>query len=144
MYQSLGYEIADVMTEAQNSGLMVSTCTVQEPDGVLVGAGQPSGTWVPLAAVQGIPCMDAPRSTGERLTADEQKALPEIQSRTFRHVLLAGFYGDVIPWGNEGQRPALQAVITGPDQVAVTYELVGVESDSQQQMTRLALHLVTN
>jgi len=144
MYQGLGYEIERVIPEAVASGLMQSLCTIQQPDGVLIGAGQPSGSWVNVTGAVGIQCMDAPRSTGERLTADEQKGVPEIQSRIFRHVLLAGFYGDVIPWGDVGTRPALRAVITGPDNVAVIYELVGVESDSQQQMTRLALHQVTN
>ncbi len=144
MFQGLYDEIERVVQEAIFSGLPVSTCTVQQPNGAFVGAGQPSGGWTPIAGVIGIQCMDAPISTGEHLKADEQKAIPEIQSRIFRHVLLMGFYGDKIPWGNEGQRPALQAVITGPDGVPVTYELVGVESDSQQQTTRLALHQVTN
>ena len=144
MNQSLTYEIEAVMHNAIISGLFVSEATIQQPDGNYVGAGQPSGNWTPITGLIGIPCMDAPRSTGERLTADEQKSTPEIQSRIFRHVLLNGFYGDLIPWGDVGSRPALQAVITGRDDVAVTYELVGVESDSQQQMTRLALHLVTN
>ena len=47
------------------------------------------------------------------------------------------------PSGKDGGY-VLQAVITGPDGVPVTYEIVGVESDSQQQTTRLALHQVTN
>ena len=144
MYQGIGYEIQAVMGEAANSGLLASLCTVMQPDGLLIGAGQPSGDFVAVPGASAIPCMDAPRSTGERLTADEQKAMPEIQARIFRHVLLGGYYGDVIPWGEAGARPALRAVVTGPSGTAVTYEVAGVESDSQQTQTRLALHMVTN
>jgi hypothetical protein len=144
VYQGIGYEIEAVMPAAIDSTLMASLCTIFQPDGVLVGAGQPSGNYVAISGATAVPCMDAPRSTGERLSADEMKAIPEIQARVFRHVLLSGFYGDVIPWGDAGARPTLRAVITGPDSVAVTYEVLGVESDSQQQMTRLSLHQVTN
>lgn len=128
------------MPTAIASGLMVSTCTVQQPDGLLIGAGQPSGNWVDVIA--DVQCMDAPDAAA-RPAAREKKSVPDIQSMSLRHVLLAGFYGDVIPWGNEGARPQLRAIVTGPDGVPVTYELVGMESDSQQIMTRLVLHLVT-
>ena len=144
MYQGLAQEISEVMPEFVASGLPVSLCTIQQPDGVLIDAGQPSGKFVNVAGAVGIMCMDAPRTTGERLAATEQKSTPEIQAAVYRHVLLGGFYGDVIPWGDVGARPIIRAIITGPDGVSATYEVLGVESDSQQTQTRLSLHQVTN
>lgn len=128
------------MPAAIAGGLMVSACTIQKPDGLLIGAGQPSGNWVAIAGLVGIRCMDAPKAV-DRLMAQEKKSVPSVESLSYRHVLLSGYYGDMIPWGNP--RPQLRAIVTGSDGVPITYDVQGVESDSQETQSRLALHLVT-
>ena len=63
------------------------------------------------------------------------KSLEEILREGFRHLLLNGYYPQMTP---DNQIPqGWQAVVDG-----VTYEILGVEHDSQQQMTRLQVRLV--
>lgn len=121
--------IAEVMPNAIASGLMVSTCSIQAPSGSFDAGGAPVGGYVPVAGLQGIQCMSA--QPGARVLAGEAKAATQVLSTQFRHVLLAGWY-PAIPSSNAGW----QAVVDG-----VTWDILGAESDSQSQMTRMELRI---
>jgi hypothetical protein len=139
MYQGFGYELSRVMPTAIQTGLYSSLCTLQEPDGVIVGAGQPSGNYVDVAGLVNIQCMDAPMSEG-RILADEVKSFAEIISERLRHISLDGCYTG-IPAGQEaGWRAQITDTTTG---LVVTYDLLGSEIDSQGTQTRLHLRTAT-
>lgn len=117
------------MPQATATGLFVSLCTIQQPNITLDAAGAP--LYNPPTNVPGmvdIPCMDEP--PGMRIQATEVKALAEIGAKLMRHVLLSGYYPLVIP--------SMWAVVDG-----VTYDILGAESDSQNQQTRLELQIAT-
>jgi hypothetical protein len=120
--------IPDVMPLARNSGLFVSLCTIMAPDGTLIDAGQPSGNYVNVAGIVNIPCTAPPEAIGERLSANETRAQDDIQAFAPRHVLLSGFFPSI----QVGVSQGWIAVIDGR-----VYTLLGAESDSQSQMTRL-------
>jgi len=129
MYQGLHYDITAVMQEALATGLFVSTVTIQEPDGVLVGSGQPSGNWVDVAGLVNITAINAPISDS-KILADEMKTLEETMAVNLRHVLLDGYYPQIAPY----QRAFMDGV---------GWDIIGAEADSQSQMTRLHLKLAT-
>lgn len=129
MQQGLGYEIAAVMPTALASGLFVSLCTIQQPDGVLIDAGQPSGNFVTVAGMENIPCM-APPESSIRINASEVKSEANIQSFSELHVLLKGWY----PALEDGVSMGWRAIVDGQ-----TFDVLGAESDSQGQMTRMVV-----
>lgn len=136
MDQSLFIDISQVMDAAIGSGLFVSLCTIQQPDGALDAGGAPSGTYVDVPGLVNIPCMSAPSSVG-KISAQEQKSITEILATNYRHVLLAGYYGNVAITGTNGvtyygPQPNMRAVIDG-----TTFDILGSESDSQQTQTRM-------
>jgi len=65
-----------------------------------------------------------------RIQATEVRALAEIMDKGLRHCLLNDYYPAITA--------DLWALVDG-----VTYDILGVEHDSQKQMTRLQLQLVT-
>jgi hypothetical protein len=119
--------VQNVMSAAMRTTLFVSLCTIQQPDGVLIDAGQPSGNYINIAGLENIPCT-APPVSPVRLQATEVRAADDIQAFAPRHVLLGGFY----PTIQQGVADGWIAVIDG-----IVYTLMGAENDSQSQMTRL-------
>lgn len=119
--------VQNVMVAANLTGLFISLCTIQQPDGVLIDAGQPSGNYANVAGLVNIPC-SAPPVSSVRLQATEVRAADDIQAFAPRHVLLNGFYPSI----QQGVADGWIAVIDG-----VVYTLMGAENDSQSQMTRL-------
>ena len=119
--------IPGAMKNANASPLFPSLCTIQYPDGLLVDAGQPSGNYVIVLA--NIPCTAPPMSSA-RIMATEVKDLEDIQAFAPRHVLLNGYYPLIVAEVSDGW----QAVIDG-----IVFDLLGAESDSQHQMTRLGV-----
>ncbi len=119
----------EVMALALATGLFVSTCDIQEPSGFYNAAGAPDGTYVNVAGLTSITCMRAPISK-MRIRADEKNSIPEILSVNESHVLLGAYH------------PAIQtnwrAVVD-----SVAYDIKGVEHDSQLQMSRLRVALVS-
>jgi hypothetical protein len=134
MNQGLAYEIAAVMPVAFATGLFVSLCTIQMPDGTLGDTGAPSGTFVNVMGMVNIPCMDAPPSPGH-IAATEVKALEEIAANAPRHILLNAYFAQLA--SPNGVPDGWQAIIDG-----VVYDLLGAEADSQTQMTRLDVRLL--
>jgi hypothetical protein len=139
VYQGLAYEILGVMPEALATGLFTSRCTLQQPDVVMIGAGQPSNTYIDVPGMVGLLCMDAPISEN-RLQATEVKDLKEIMSLQIRHVVLGGCY-PAVPNGEEhGWIAILTDLSTG---LVTTYDLLGAEVDSQGTQTRLHIRTAT-
>ncbi len=131
MQQGIATYISGIMPIAVASGLFVSTCSIQRPSGNLTADGTPDGLYVAIAGLQNISCMNAPESN-LRITADETKTTEQIDAENSNHVLLSGYYPIL------EQNTQFQAVVDG-----VTYQIMGVESDSQRQMTRLKLMIAT-
>jgi hypothetical protein len=132
-YQGIQGDINAVMTEVDSSGLLVSLATISKPDGLFGPSGAPSGNYVNVPGLMCIPCIDA-FSQGD-IQATEVKELQEVQSRGLRHLLLNGYYPEATP---DGQIPSYwRATVDG-----ITYDILGVEHDSQTQMTRLKLQLI--
>ena len=138
MNQSILYEIDAVMPAAVASGLFVSLCTIQQPDGVLTPAGSPSGTYTNVSGLVNVPCMDSVPSDA-RIQATEVKELADIMNKGLRHLLLNGYYPQIItPAIPDGQIPSYwRSIVDG-----VTYDILGVEHDSQNQMTRMEMQIV--
>ena len=135
MNQGLAYELSQVMPQATATGLFVSLCTFQQPDNVFGPSGAPSGNYVDVSGLVDVPCMDAVPSTA-RVQATEVKELQDIMSKGLRHMLLNGYYPQATP---DGQIPTKwRAVVDG-----LTYDILGVEHDSQNTQTRIELQLVT-
>lgn len=129
MKQGLDYDIASVVPAAVNTGRFVSLCTIQQPSGTFGASGAPDGTFTNVAGMVNIACMSAPVSN-LRIIATEEKTLAEILATKPRHVLLAGYYPTI--------QTNYRAVVDG-----TAYDILGVESDSQAQMTRLMVRLAS-
>lgn len=136
MYQGLGYDFADVVPAVLASGIVNSLCTFQAPDGVLIGAGQPSGVYVDVAGYVGIQCMDAPTSD-MRITADERKSIDQVESDNSSHIWLAGYYPEV------NDNTVWRAVITDAAGNVTIYDVLGAEGDSQAKTTRVKVQVAT-
>lgn len=136
MYQLQTYDVTAVMPAALDSGLFVSLVTIQQPTGQQTSTGAPllsggdSGDgWNNVAGMIDIPAMNAPQ-TESRISADQKKELAMVEAYQLRHMLLGGYYPAIEENGN------WRAVVDG-----VAYDVLGVESDSQSQMTRLRLQI---
>jgi hypothetical protein len=127
--QSIAAGVAAVMPQALATGLFVSRCTIQQPDGNLIQAGQPSGTFVNVAGLVNIPCM-APPESSVRVTASEVKSIDNIQAFSELHILLNGYYPQI----QQGVVNGWHAVVDGS-----ALDILGTESDSQSQMTRMVV-----
>jgi hypothetical protein len=88
-----------------------------------------------VAGLIDIVCMIAPQPSSEiKVGAQSFRSMSQVSSSAPKHVLLDAYYPTLIDGWREGDR----AVIDG-----VTYELAGVEADSQGTQTRLEVKLVT-
>lgn len=131
MNQTNSYNFDDVVPAVIASGVAVSLATFQEPDGLLVDAGQPSGNYVDVAGYVGLTCMSAPTSIG-RITASEKASQPQIESTNQNHVWLAGYFPEI------ASHTEWRCIVDG-----VTYNVLGGESDSQSRTTRVEVQVAT-
>ena len=138
MYQGLNFEIASVMPQVIDTGLLDSFFTAQAPDGAQTSTGAPSGNYVDVIGLQQIPCNDAVQSTGG-ISPTEVRELKEIMDKAMRHVMLDAYY----PALTVGWRAGWRAVVTLPDGTSQTYDIIGCETDSQVTHTRVELMEVT-
>lgn len=133
MYQGLSQEIAMVMPEAIATGRFNSLCTIQQPDGVITPDGGASGVFVNVSGLVNVPAKDAPESS---IQATEIKGLQDILSKGLRHLLLNGYYPEATP---DGQIPtSWRAIVDG-----ITYDILGVEHDSENTQTRMRLQIAS-
>ena len=134
--------IQGVMPAAVATGLFVSLFTAQQPVPVIGGTGALEFDYVNVSdpTLINIPCTAPPPSTSD-IQATEVRALEEITASEMHHVLLNGYYPQ-LDAGWRGEQPnangAWIALIDG-----FNYEISGVESDSQSQMTRVRVKLAT-
>lgn len=133
MYQGLAYDIDAVMPAAVATGLFISRLTFQAPDGNFTTSGAPSGAYANVPGLVNIQCMDAPMSEA-RIQATETKELDDILSKRLRHVALDGSYPAAYDAADLGWR----AIVDG-----VTYDVLGVEPDSQRTQTRVSLQIAS-
>lgn len=136
MNQSLSYEYTQVMPQVVQVGLLVSLCTIQqrattgtEPVTNSVGQVDLSGAdYTNVPGLMNIPCMLAVlRPFRADITAVVRRP-EQWDTLADKLVTLNGYYPAIL------QRHL--AVVDG-----ITYEIMAVESDSQQQVTRLAVRL---
>lgn len=135
---ALRAQINSVMPTVIASGLLVSLCTIQTPTGGFTTSGAPVNSWANVVGLVEIPCIDAPQS--EAVTAGEVKQVAETEAKNFRHVLLNGCYPALNNLKAAGQ---VRAVLTDELGNIATYEVTGVEDDSQAQMTRFECQAIT-
>jgi len=132
MLQTLAYALSQVMPAAQKTGLLGSLASFYAPPTTQGPTGNPTGSYLPVAGLQSIPCMDAPPSIA-RVQATEVKDVAEIMSKGLRHVLLNQCFAEAPNWSALAYRVSIDGVM---------YDLLGAENDSQQTQTRLDLQLV--
>lgn len=132
MNQALTYGIEGVMDEVRASGLLSSLCTITESPEAFDAGGAPIAAtpYIPVEGMIDIPCTAPPLMTTDRTNASEVKTMSSIRGEDSRHVLLDGYYPEITE--------AHRAEIDG-----VEFDIANVESDSQKQMTRLAVQRVT-
>jgi hypothetical protein len=117
-----------------------SLCTFQEPVPTVGPTGAVEFDYVDVSGLIDIPCTAPPPSPAS-ITATEVRALEEITAAELHHVLLNAWYPQLdAGWRGEAAdgKGAWIALIDG-----VSYEISGVESDSQEQMTRMTCKLAT-
>jgi hypothetical protein len=135
----LNFSLSKIMPASQATGLFPALCTIQTPDGTFTASRAPSNNWISVSGMIGIPCQDEPPSV-TRVQATEVKDLAEIMAKGLRHVLLNGSFPALVALKFNGQ---VRAVITDKQGNAVTYEILGAESDSQSMQTRFECQKVT-
>jgi hypothetical protein len=131
MNQARGMGIEDVMRRALATGLFVSLASFSAPDGLLTDGGQPSGTFAPVPNHQAIPCMSMPMGEA-RILASEMQGLKDVMASAPRHVLLNAYYPEIEGGVSNGW------IVEIDD---IDFDVLGAESDSQGQMTRIAVRL---
>lgn len=107
-----------------------ATCTVQVNTPSAGDGGERTPSWANLASHVDIPCAIAP--AGIR----EGRAAGAVESEATHTVLLAGSYTSILASGDAV--PKHQVVSGGR-----SYQILGVEHDSQSYLTRLKTKLVT-
>lgn len=119
--------IEAVMPAVRATGLLVSLATFQVPDGLTAG-GFVSPNYVDVAGLVDIACTAPPVGIGTGFSANESKTQETQQAKQEFHVLLDSFY----PAVNDVWRAEGRVVIDGN-----AWDVVGVEHDSQSEMTRV-------
>lgn len=136
MYQGMGYDFASVVPTVLASGIVNAFVTFQAPSGVLTSSGAPDGNYSDVTGYVAIQCMNAPPSTTS-IRATEKKTIEEIEASNEGHIWLAGFYPEI------AGRTDWRAVYTDPIGNITYYDVLGSESDSQAQTTRVEVQVVT-
>jgi hypothetical protein len=132
MNQSLYPDLLVPVEAMTAAGLFTWSVTIQKASGTLI-VGQPDGNFVDAELdLVGLPCRAAPPSPA-KITANEIKAIADILSLNFFHVLIGAPYPQIRT--NIGVYN--HAVLTDPLGNVGAYEIMGCELDSVPSMTRL-------
>ncbi len=124
-----------IMPEVIATGLLSSLFTAQYPSEDLGGTGAQTGVYLDVIGLVDIACTSPPERFGDSgIKATEMKTMAEVAASEFHHVLLDSWY----PLLYAGWRGGWRCLIDG-----TAYDVMGVESDSQKKMTRVAVRLVT-
>lgn len=121
----IGNAIARVMPAAIATNLADSLITIQQPPTTYDAAGAPTvGPYTDVPGLIGLRCMRAPFNTGERMQVDEFKAVSQVAESQMYHIWMEGWFPAIVAhW---------RAIVDG-----APHDILGVEWDSQKQMTRL-------
>ena len=111
MLQALSADFAQVMPQVTQQGFFTSLATLQQPSVSLTPDGAPDNTFVSVSGLINIPCMDAVLAPGN-IEATEAKELEQILSRSYRHIVLNGFYSQLLP--NSSVGPVVGATVAVP------------------------------
>lgn len=141
--------ISQVMPSAIATGLFVSLATFQAPSGTFDAGGAPDGLYGDVPGLVNIPCT-APPPSEARIQATENRALAEITAAEWHHVLLNAWYPQLdAGWRGTGLPIGAWRIVIGDNDGTghmvrgFAYDIAGVESDSQSQMTRVTAKLAT-
>lgn len=128
--QGLQVGMGSLMTQFRATGLARSSVTFQENLSTTVD-GTPGQTWTNVSGMVGLNCMRGALPTGGNHTsADKMKTIEDIMSIQPYLVLMDDYYPTIVD--------TYRAVIDG-----VPYQIWGVESDSQIQMTHFLAKVIT-
>ena len=132
MNQSLTTDLLLVTQSVFNSGLLISSCTIQQRTGAVNSYGQPDlSDWNDVAGLVGLNCMLSVQSIYRPDMRGTKRLPTEFELEADRHLYLNGYYPQILA--------QMSAVVDG-----VRYEIMsGAECDSQKQTTRLALRTWT-
>jgi hypothetical protein len=135
MNQSITIDLASTLRAVEAAGLFSSVCTFQEAIGDPDDLGQSDLVdWTDVAGLVDIPCMMAPLVPVRPSVSDEQKMQTFTKETTESHLLLDGYFPQVL------QR--YRVIVDGAIYTQAT-DVMGVESDSQKVMTRCAVKRVS-
>jgi hypothetical protein len=124
MNQSATADYGEVLGAVAQAGLFSATCSINAPPEITNDEGQVNlSAFTPVPSLQNLPCMIAPVMINTPPDYERKTQLQIDQQGVF-HVLLDGYYPAILQ--------KYQAVING-----TAYDILTVESDSQQIMTRL-------
>lgn len=125
--QGIASVLQGVIPAVEEAGLFASTCTIMQRATTTVGSfGQPNtANYSAIDSLTDIPCMFAPQTPGETNQNDTVRMQQQLDTRTEFHCLLDGYFPQILQQN--------LAMVDG-----TLYEIMGNESDSQRQMTRLA------
>lgn len=123
--------IVRVMPAVHATGLQSSTCTFQSAPR---GPGYPANApWVNVSGLANIVCQFGP-DADMNVTANQQRTQPQNTDTILHRLELDGYYSTL----ETGWRAGWRVMVAG-----LAYNIVGVESDSQSQVTRLKVRLVS-
>ena len=112
------------MLSSLEATFYVATCTIQEATETQDAYGQPIPAWADVVGLTDLACSVA------ALSENEQRRPVGTISEETHHISIAGYYAAVLP--------TMRAVVA-----TVNYDIVAVEYDSHNIMTRLRTRLVT-
>lgn len=101
----------------------VASCTIQQAVETQSATGSIVHTWTDVAGLVGLGCRIAPQQ------ADERRSPVQKYADTTHVCVINAFYAEITE--------QMQAIID-----SATYEIVGVETDGNQTMTRMYLRVV--
>jgi hypothetical protein len=140
MNQSLDYEVLSIMPAATDPELALfesATATIQQRTNTVSVTGQPDLTdWDDISDLTDIPCMFSVARPAMPNQGATVRTAQQSDTETQYHVLLNGYYPAVL----QSNQVVITILSTG---VATAYMIMAVESDSQQQQTRLACRAYT-
>jgi len=124
--QTLTSEFEAVVPAVYAQGLFNSLATIKQRPNTVTALGQTvMMDYEPIVGLENIPCMIAAQSPTTPPQTDTTRMQQQFDTRSQFHVLLDGYYPTI-------QQQYL-AEVNGTG-----YEIMAVEFDSQQTMTRLA------
>ncbi len=135
------------MATARATGLFCSVARFQKPSGVFTGGGAPDGEYVDVVGLTEVACMKAINGDPSAMVkAHKDRQASSQESFGIWHILLDSLYPAVeTGWRgeNDSAAGAWRVIVTDVDATSTSYDIHGVERDSQGQMTRVEAYKVT-